>query len=332
MDVCLKCGTESPLVSQICHDCLRQIEIVAEIPDILRMVCCKSCFSLKIPGNWIEFSDLNSSVSHFIEISIVWNNKVIKSESQISLNQLDPNKFNVKVMCQGNYSGVNLSSIFNKVVEIKYQVCQVCSRRAGGYYESILQLRTKRKEILDKTVNLVYDTIESAPVEFFTGNSGPVKGGYDFQLSSTEKARSLAREIMVKFGGHVTETNTLVGRKDGRDLLRHTFGVRLPRVLVNDYIFRDEQVYHVVRLNRRKVKLKQITHPYNQKMVEVDNLRNISVLDIPLDVQIVSHHKNEYLLLDPFTLQTIEAQSPQDWIGDKITAVRYGNETFFIWI
>lgn len=332
MDICLKCGGKPPFISQICHDCVHKLEIVAEVPDILRMICCKSCFSLKVPGTWLDFTDLNSSVSHFVETSIKWNNKISKPENKMSLNQLDPNKFEIDIECKGDYSGICLESKERRVVEIKYQVCQTCSRKAGGYYEAILQLRTKRKKLLNQTVDLVYNEIESASPEFFTVESGSVKGGYDFQLSSTEKARSLARELMVRFGGHVTETNTLVGKKDGRDLLRHTFGLRLPSVLVNDYIFMDSQVYRIVRLDRRKVKLKQIIHPYNQKMMEVDNLRNAPILDSPVDVQVVSNQKDEYLLLDPFTFQTVEAKSPQNWSGEKIIAVRYGNESYFIWV
>jgi len=332
MDVCLKCGDKSALVSNLCHTCIRKFENVSDIPEILRMVCCKSCFSLQIPGTWLEFSNLNSSVTHFVTSSIKWKDNISLPKSQVALNQLDPNKFSAKIACNGKFSDIELNSESERIVEVKYQVCQTCSRKAGGYYEAILQLRTKRKELLEETVNLVYDNLESSPAEFFTVESGSVKGGYDFQLSSTEKGRSLARDIMVKYGGHVTETNTLVGRKDGRDLLRHTFGVRLPSILANDFIFMEEQVFHVIRIDRRKVKLKQISHPYNQKIVEVDSLRNIPILDAPLEVQVVSSHKNEYLLLDPFTFQTVEDKSPNDWSGDLVKAVRYGNDTFFIWL
>ena len=60
MKVCLKCGAETPLVSQLCHPCLRTMTELSRISNIQNMVCCKSCFSLKIPGTWIEFSDLES--------------------------------------------------------------------------------------------------------------------------------------------------------------------------------------------------------------------------------------------------------------------------------
>ena len=295
------------------------------------MVCCKSCYSLKIPGTWLEFDDLDSSVSYFVEDSISWNDDAKKIKSELSLRQLDPQKYRVKVVCEGNFHDLALTSNLETEIPIKFQVCQNCSRQAGGYYEAILQVRTKRKDILDMAVDMVYNELDSSSSDFFTTEAGAVRGGYDFQLSSTEKARSVSRDLMIKFGGHVNETNTLVGRKDGRDLLRHTFGVRLPNVKNGDYLFTENEVSKVIGVNRRRAKLIQISPPFRQQTVEVDGLRNLPILDDPLDVQIVSGQGSEFLLLDPFTLQTVEAVSPKDWDGESVKALRYGNETFFVW-
>ena len=102
-------------------------------------------------------------------------------------------------------------------------------------------------------VDMVYNELDSSSSDFFTTEAGAVRGGYDFQLSSTEKARSVSRDLMIKFGGHVNETNTLVGRKDGRDLLRHTFGVRLPNVKNGDYLFTE---------NLSLIHISEPTRPY----------------------------------------------------------------------
>ena len=157
------------------------------------MPCCKSCFSLKTPGTWVEFDDLDSSVSNFITESINWNQEVSKPKTKLNLKQLDPQKFRANIACQGDYHGIVLKNMIKTEVQVKFQVCQTCSRQAGGYYEAILQIRTKRKSILDEAVGMVYNQIDSAPSEFFTTESGPVKGGYDFQLSSTEKGEAPAK-------------------------------------------------------------------------------------------------------------------------------------------
>ena len=331
MDICLKCGAEPPLISQICHKCVRETVVISRLPDVLRMVDCKSCYSLKIPGTWLEFDDLESAVSHFFESSIIWKEDLSQQKTTQTLEQLDPAKFRVKAKTNASYGGLSLESNLEGVVEIKYQVCQTCSRHAGGYYEAILQIRTKQKSVLDAAVEKVFKDIDSSPAEFFSTENGPAKGGFDFQLSSTERARSLARELMIQFGGHVNETNTLVGRKDGRDLLRHTFGVRLPSFLVGDYLLIQEKVYKVTRLDRRKAKLRLMEAPYTKTMVEIDTLRTPNILEKPVEVQIISSRNDQFLLLDPYTHQTVEAVSPSNWEGETIQALRFGNETFFLW-
>ena len=331
MDICLKCGAEPPLISQICHKCVRETVVISRLPEVLRMVDCKSCYSLKIPGTWLEFDSVESAVGHFFESSIIWHDNLSQQKTDLTLKQLDPSKYRVLAKTRANYGGLALESDLEQVVEIKYQVCQTCSRHAGGYYEAILQIRTKQKSVLDAAVEKVFKDIDSSPAEFFSTENGPVKGGFDFQLSSTERARALARELMIQFGGHVNETNSLVGRKDGRDLLRHTFGVRLPSFLVGDFLLIKEKVYQVTRLDRRKAKLKLMESPYTKKMVEIDTLRSPNILDHPIDTQIISSRKDQFLLLDPYTHHTVEAVCPNNSKGENVRALRFGNETFFIW-
>ena len=101
--------------------------------------------------------------------------------------------------------------------------------------------------------------------------------------------------------------------------------------LVGNFLLIQEKVYKVTRLDRRKAKLRLMEAPYTKKVVEIDTLRTPNILDNPLEAQIISSRNNQYLLLDPYTHQTVEAVSPPDWGGEKIEALRFGNETFFIW-
>jgi hypothetical protein len=100
---------------------------------------------------------------------------------------------------------------------------------------------------------------------------------------------------------------------------------------VGDFLLIKEKVYQVTRLDRRKAKLKLMESPYTKKMVEIDTLRNPNILDDSLNVQIISSREDQFLLLDPFTHQTVEAVSPPNWNGKTVEALRFGNETFFIW-
>jgi len=50
-------------------------------------------------------------------------------------------------------------------------------------------------------------------------------------------------------------------------------------------------------------------------------------LTLKLSVQ----EKTQFLLLDPYTHNTVEAVCPNNSKGENVRALRFGNETFFIW-
>ena len=104
MDICLKCGGKPPLISQICHKCVRGTVIISRLPEVMRMVDCKSCFSLKIPGTWLEFEDIESAVGHFFESSIIWHDNLSKNRCNLSMEQIDKVIFKVKEKTEQNNS------------------------------------------------------------------------------------------------------------------------------------------------------------------------------------------------------------------------------------
>ena len=119
MRVCLKCGAETPLTDQLCDSCFRQNFELSNISPSVNMVCCKACYSLKVPGTWLEFSDLESSVSHFVRESIDWNSEIGIPSSSLVLNQLDPQKFRINIGCEGKYKGLQLDTELKTEVQIK---------------------------------------------------------------------------------------------------------------------------------------------------------------------------------------------------------------------
>jgi nonsense-mediated mRNA decay protein 3 len=56
--------------------------------------------------------------------------------------------------------------------------------------------------------------------------------GWDFYLVDTESAKALARWMKTRLRATLTESPTLYGRKDGRDVYRVTFCLRVPEPAV----------------------------------------------------------------------------------------------------
>ena len=55
-----------------------------------------------------------------------------------------------------------------------------------------------------------------------------LKKGLNLYVSSIESARKISKEIIKRLGGVLKESKKLVGKKEGRNVYRVSFSVRLP--------------------------------------------------------------------------------------------------------
>jgi nonsense-mediated mRNA decay protein 3 len=126
-------------------------------------------------------------------------------------------------------------------------VCLTCTRRAGNYFEATVQLRSTGRRlseeeftVLRQTLDKVIEDLSDDPM-FFITSEGPVTGGYDVVLGSKGLARTWGRHLVSEYGGHVAESNSTVGRKDGIDVTRLTLLYRKPGYDLGDVLrWRDK--------------------------------------------------------------------------------------------
>ncbi|MCL4375513.1 60S ribosomal export protein NMD3 [Candidatus Marsarchaeota archaeon] len=98
--------------------------------------------------------------------------------------------------------------------------CENCARKAGGYYEAIIQLRG-RQEKMDKFIEKTKKFFESHNA--FVAKVKEADNGFDIYLSDKKLARSFISGM-----GLVPNTSyTLYGMKNGKRLYRNTYAVRI---------------------------------------------------------------------------------------------------------
>src|SRR5437764_1378476 len=66
-----------------------------------------------------------------------------------------------------------------------------------------------------------------------------VETGLDVYMGTTNSGRMLAKAIANEYGGRIAEHHKIVGQKDGLDLVRMTFAVRLPEYRAGDIVVLD---------------------------------------------------------------------------------------------
>jgi nonsense-mediated mRNA decay protein 3 len=130
-------------------------------------------------------------------------------------------------------------------------------------------------------------------------------------MGSMNASRQVCRLIISELGGNFSESPKLVGMKDGKNLYRITFAVRLPEFRPGDVIrFRGRVIQ--IRSSGKKVNgisledgSRYISTPEDLKGAE--KIANIA--DAALTV-LVSIEEHAILVLDPETYETVAIKKP----------------------
>ena len=141
----------------------------------------------------------------------------------------DENKAIVSLNVKTAIKGVEIEERGEVEVLLKKETCERCSRIAGGYYEGIVQIRAGSRSPLEEELAMAEEIAYSGLGETdFISKERKLKEGLDIYVSSMECGRRISRGIVKKLGGSFSESRKLYGRKDGRNIYRVSFSVRLP--------------------------------------------------------------------------------------------------------
>ncbi|MBI4415471.1 MAG: hypothetical protein HY557_00630, partial [Euryarchaeota archaeon] len=147
-------------------------------------------------------------------------------------------RLTVKVACKvGDW---DLVESFRTRVRIQKGVCPTCSRQRGKYFVGTVQLRADGRDLAEEEVRRA-ETIASRlearrGEEEFVSETEAVRGGVDVKVSTNQFAKKLAQEFAKKFGGTLGSSATLHTQREGKDMYRATYVVRIPAFRVGDVI------------------------------------------------------------------------------------------------
>ena len=236
---CPKCGKETEeLFDSVCGDCFRQgITLLAPESLELSVSICPHC------GGFFKGKE-QTSIEPVVEDSV---RKAIRkkygSETPVELSglsvELAENKRSARVSLavKANISGVTIEESVDQAFTLNRAICERCSRIAGGYYAGIVQIRADGRVPTDEELRRAEDIAYASLGESdFVSKEQLLKEGLDIYVSSMEFGRRIAREVVKKFGGSFSESQKLYGRKDGRDIYRVTFLIRLPGFKPGDVV------------------------------------------------------------------------------------------------
>jgi nonsense-mediated mRNA decay protein 3 len=342
---CPKCGAETE-EEGLCRACFAEQYVVFEVPQVIEVKICAKCPSYKIGDAWVDtridtYEELaKKATSKTVRLALTVNKEVRSPQITVVPEFISPQVLKVHVAVSGEIGGRQVSTEAEVEARVRKETCDVCSRIAGGYYEGIIQIRAQdrfpTKEEVTRCLKVVENVIVRAAkagdrLAFIT-DVFPLPEGADVYVGSSTCGRQAARAVVDEFGGTVNEAPKLVGARDGKDLYRITFAVRLPNIIAGDIVRMHNRVVLVEKLGKRISGI-DLSNGQPTSAPEDVKLEKISDRSKAIKTVLVSGDSSSVQILDPETYQAITIKRPaflKKEPGEEVWAVKTPEGVFLL--
>ncbi len=320
---CPRCGREcNRLFNSVCRDCFFETFKLIELPHVLHVRICSTCGAHFHRGRWENIGNIEDVVLKAVENILFIHNEAGDVEIYLEPKEITPYTYKVRAEVDAMIKEEPVHAEAETEVRIQRTACDMCSRESGGYFEAIIQIRAAGRfpteEEKRRCMAIARETMESMRKKgdrlAFISDVLEQKEGIDFYMGSMNASRQVCRLITSELGGSFSESPTLVGMKDGKNLYRITFSLRLPEFKSGDVVrFRGKIIQ--IKSSGKKVNgisledgSRFISTPEELKGAEkVGNMRD-TVLTV-----LVSIEDNAILVLDPETYETVAIKKPMSF-------------------
>ena len=334
--ICHKCG--QPSEDGLCTVCtLESIEIL-NCPERVEVTVCSVCGAKLVKGRW----QITERTAEGLAFEATFDSTLVHSDIQnpnidIQLMKRGATRYLARVSLKGLFKDIPVEESCEIPVKVILTSCDRCSRIAGKYFESTIQIRGSSspptKAELDACKDIALSMADagyrSGDQLAFVQDIKETKGGLDLVIGSTQLSRQIARSILERFGGRTQESAKLVGKKDGNDIYRTTILVRFPNMKRGDIVISRGIIFEVTGFDCRKTLLTSLEGDRRTCMKEED-VEGLEVLGNRADAQkavVVAKDKRVLEILDPDSFKTAVASRPRGLDvkeGEEVMVVRTG--------
>ncbi|RLF35413.1 MAG: hypothetical protein DRM99_04695 [Thermoplasmata archaeon] len=337
---CVECGKETTLFKNgLCINCYIKTHTFTRGPISIDLPVCIHCGAYKYKNTWT--TDLFRDVLRRIVKNVFYISKDLK-KIDISLECRENKKeIKCKVYISGFLNNVEVTERHNVLVHLKKTVCDVCSKRFGGYHEAIIQIRAtdNRRLTAEELKNirlLVENHVENLRTKgnrtlFITGMQEE-HGGLDFYISDKRASFLIAKKIQEEYSGYIKKSSKNIGMREGRQIHRMTYLVRLPSYKKGDFLEYDNSFFYVATLHSDRVKLINLSNweetIMNPKILQ--KTKTFGGKELIKEMILVSETKDEIQVMTPesYEIKTIKKPKPVKINSEKIKVVEIKNQLF----
>lgn len=321
----------------MCNSCVLKAETILSCPDVIEVTVCSVCGSKLVKGRWqISEKSVEEMATQAACNALCVHKDLENPEIDADLSKRGATRYLACMELKGTFHGLPVAEYCEIPVRINLVACDRCSRMAGKYFESTVQIRgstdrTLTQWELDECKKMAHSMADagyrSGEQLSFIQDIKEVKGGIDIILGSTQLGRQMAKAIHERFGGKLVESSKLVGKKDGRDVYRSTLLVRFPKFRRGDIVSFRGVLFQVTGFDGKKTMIASLEGGRRSALGEEDALA-IEILGNTADAQkAVVTAKDEKVLeiMDPVTYRTAFASRPKGLEaepGEEVVVVR----------
>jgi nonsense-mediated mRNA decay protein 3 len=325
--LCVECGAETE-PGPLCRDCELNKRRRPSVPEFVDIVVCGGCGAVLSGGTWKDV-EMEDAVAGVISASLA--KKVDLVGVKVALEEEDGNVYFAKVVVRSRAAGsIQRDELFCRL-RTQSGTCETCGRLSGNYFESIVQVRAEGRlpsaEELEDCHTFIEKRVGSARATdrtVFMSKAEEVKGGLDVYLSSNQLGGAIARELAERTGARYDSSKELFGQKDGREIYRMTFLVRLPPYWPGAYVVVGERVARVRGLAAKRTMLTWLD-TWEEEGIPTRELVNVRVLggdELVKEAVVLAETETEVQLLDPETNKVVDVVKPRGW-GQRGETARF---------
>jgi nonsense-mediated mRNA decay protein 3 len=303
---------------------------------------CPSCGALKIVNTWTDTEhDRAGLAPELAKTAVHFHPDVKKPSMVVSVEDNTLNRSTATITLKGLLYNIPLEGTCSVELVWHKEQCDRCNRISGSYYEGIVQVRAEGR--LPSTFELqmsagiaqqVEDSLQAGGERLsFIADMNENREGLDITVGSQHIGMLISQGITTQLGGRVTTHPKLVGEKNGRQLYRITYSVRLPRFQKQDVLLSHGRYVEVVRVESNHLKVMDLTEGIPRSIREEDVERLIGNMRNAESALVVFADSNTLGILDPETCQTKEFRKLK-WLdvqaGQHVLVLRDGDQLIVV--
>ncbi len=344
--------TDDELRGGLCVDCFLERNPVMTVPDVIDLVRCPTCGSSRRKGTWSQPSEaegdteeaLQDDAANAAEAAVqVVEGSLVRS-MDVTVRREARSVFFVNIHAEVGLMGQTVEAVGGTRVRVRGEQCQICSRKAGQYFEALIQFRgagdrPATDAELDRAGRHVLGEIErlsASSRDVFLVKEERIHGGLDFYISTQAAAAQISRGLAGMFSATATTSTKLMGQRDGKEMVRVTHALRLPELRRGDYVLFRGQLFRVLSASAKEATVDPAAGTAKRKHLsrgERGELRLVGDMDSPEEAVVVSTSGTEVQVLDPVSMRTVDLVLPPGYLlegRESLLVVRSEDQLFIV--